>query len=191
MNEPSPRYAQALKATRDFHATKDLFTGRFLLNYRHYVEMVLAEHDVLTVLDYGCGKGRQWSEPMADGRMLADRWKVKQVLHDPGVPQFSKEPKGTFDLVICTQVLCYVPTKDVRWIMDRLCGFADKAVFVGERIGPVKKKIHNDYLDEMPRNLDHEEWKSLLLTADLSKPVYLGTRGSRHNAYQSKFERIA
>lgn len=190
MVEPSRRYFEALELTRNFHATQKTFTGRFLLHYVRELKQVIDELGCKTLLDYGCGKGRQWNEPMEEnGPMLADLLGVTSTLYDPGWPAYEKEPTGKFDIVVCTQVLGSIPIADLPWAVDRLHSFATKAVFVGERLGKVKKLIHIHMRKEMPHEWTHDQWAAVLKRPDDLK-VYLKTRnglpdeGTRYEVLQ-------
>lgn len=182
MSEPSPRYYEALRATQEFHATHKTFTGRFLIRYSADVKALIEEYDCKTMLDYGCGKGRQWSEPMDlenPSPMLADFLGLKRTnitLYDPGVPKFEEEPEGKFDIVVCTQALGSIPIADLPWAVERLYGFANKCVYVAERLAAhVKKDIHHHMIDEMPHGWTREQWVEVLKRPDSDVPGYFRT----------------
>ena len=59
--------------------------------------------EIKTILDYGCGEGTL--APFIISAGITDR---KWALYDPGVPEFSDEPTGRYDLVITTDVLEHV-----------------------------------------------------------------------------------
>lgn len=166
--EPSESYYRALTATQHLHAKSKKFNGRFLVRYLPGIERLIADLGCKTLLDYGCGKGVQWQNPMESGGFLADRLGVEVTLYDPGWPKFAAEPQGTFDIVICTQVLGSIPKQDLPWVVDRLLGFAGKALFVGERAmnNPLRKDLHAHMADEMPHGWGHEEWLELLRRPD-------------------------
>lgn len=179
MSEPTEAYTRALKATQAYHARKQgkTFSGAFMFkDQRHRLAEICQRYSVETMLDYGCGYGQQYdmregadgkgikpNEPGFDpaGRSLFDILGLKNknvTRYDPGIPNVSAEPVGKFDLVACVQVLGCVPTADLPWVIDRLYGFATKAVFVAERIGAPHKAIHDHMAGEMPRNTSAEEW---------------------------------
>jgi hypothetical protein len=53
------------------------------------------------------------------------RW----TLYDPCLEAYARLPSETADLVLAVNVLEYAPLKDLQWIMDEICNFADKAVY--------------------------------------------------------------
>lgn len=181
MSEPSASYYRALRATQVKHASSPVFSGRFLLRYLEDVRMLVREHAVETVLDYGCGKGHQWTTEIADGQgMLADILGVRPTLYDPGWPQFAAEPQGQFDMVICTQALGSIPIIDLPWVVMRMMEHARRVLYVGEKLGPVRKRIHKDMAGEMPHEWTHDQWAAELQKARMpGKTIALRTNDKR------------
>ncbi len=174
MTEPTPAYFEALAATQELHATSNKFNGRFFLRYAADVHHIIKRLGCKTLLDYGCGKGWQWRDPVEDGGPLLDQVLGVQVTkYDPGWPEFAAEPTGTFDIVVCTQVLGSIPIADLPWAVERLYGFATKAVYVGERIGPVRKKVHAHMVDQMPHGWSHAQWAAALRRPGASVEAWL------------------
>ena len=58
-----------------------------------------------TTLDYGCGKGWQWTK-----KELHKKYNIKRpFMYDPGVSGIDQKPHGlTFDCTICTDVMEHV-----------------------------------------------------------------------------------
>jgi hypothetical protein len=149
----SPDYYAALTRTQRHHQAKQgkTFSGSFTWKQRRRIKGLIDRFEATSMLDYGCGWGKQYQERDENtGQSLADFWGFDPVKFDPGVPHFQAEPKGSFDLVICVQVLGSIPTADLPAIVDRLYGHATKAIFVAERIGGVRKPIFEDMEAAMP-----------------------------------------
>jgi hypothetical protein len=72
------------------HTNLDPTEARFILSGR----------DIITVLDYGCGKGGMVER-------LGQHFTV--IGYDPAVPKYSFKPHGIFDAVICADVLEHIP----------------------------------------------------------------------------------
>jgi hypothetical protein len=114
-----------------------------------------------TILDYGCGKGMQYKEPLPYAS--EDNWQtfneylgVTVYKYDPCVPEHSTlPPVGTkFDGVICTQVLNSIPDDDMPWVRDLLEGYATKFCFVGlnfQREAKGKKTMYDPEYFKQPR----------------------------------------
>lgn len=90
------------------------------------------------LLDYGCGKGKQYSDDRVN-----EWWGVKVQLYDPGVAQFSKKPTGSFDGVVCTDVLEHIPEADVAGVLDELMRYAMRFVFMTACCRPASRKLPN------------------------------------------------
>lgn len=178
LREPGAEYEHALRATRRHHARHKTFSGRFLVRYIDDVKAIVETHGCKTMLDYGCGKGVQYEQPLANGQFILEFLGVEVTKYDPGVPQFAVEPVGKFDIVICTQVIGSIPLSAQEWFVDRLYGFASKAVYVGERCGrKVKKQIHTHMASAMPQMWTHEQWAAILRRPGSPIACYLGTMG--------------
>src|SRR3990167_6811843 len=164
MTDLSPSYYRALALTKRHHAAQDkTFSGRFTWKQRKRIKAIIDRHEVRSILDYGCGKGKQYQDrDPATGQSLVEYWGVRPVLYDPGVPQYAAEPEGNFDLVFCVQVLGSIPAADLPAIIDRLYRFAGKAIFVAERIKMPRKKIFADMQNEMPHGRSVEWWMEML-----------------------------
>jgi cyclopropane fatty-acyl-phospholipid synthase-like methyltransferase len=84
--------------------------------------------NIKTILDYGCGKGKQYSEEKLHKEYFKN---ILPAMYDPAVEQFSEMPKGKFDLVICTDVLEHIPEEDIDSFLKDLYSKADTAVYLG------------------------------------------------------------
>lgn len=157
---PSPAYYAALEASKQVHKGKQ-FTGKFLRPHAPFIKEIIDRLGCKTVLDYGCGKGQQyeWVIP-STGQTIEQFWGVTVTKYDPAYPPFAKEPEGTFDLVICTQVLGAIPVSDIPWVAGRLYWLADKALYVSERLGTARKELGNNTLRPTDWSLD--KWQSAL-----------------------------
>lgn len=144
--EPTKAYDEALEASKRIHKGK-AFTGKFLRPHAIYIKEIIDRLGVKTILDYGCGKGHQyeWVIP-STGQTIEQFWGVEVVKYDPAYPKFDREPSGSFDLVICTQVLGAIPVSDHGWVIDRLYSLADKALYVSERLGEARKIVGDQSL---------------------------------------------
>ena len=78
-----------------------------------------------TLLDYGCGKGLQYSE-----------WKhheelgVMPALYDPAVPEFEELPEGKFDGVYSTDVMEHIPKEQLPEVFTHIFSKAERFVFL-------------------------------------------------------------
>lgn len=180
MSEPSPAYYEALRATQKLHANSKKFNGRFLSRYIDDIKPLIDELGCKTLLDHGCGGAKCWNNPMDDGQKLDQYLGVIPTLYDPGLPRYSREPQGKYDIVICTQVLGSIPIADLPWVVDRLYGFAGKALYVGERLDPVRKQVHAHMKGQMPHEWSPQQWADVLRRPGSDIKVVLRTRSEKH-----------
>lgn len=74
------------------------------------------------LLDYGSGKGRQYSV-----MRLHERWGgLRPVCYDVGVPALAARPEGKFDGIICSDVMEHIDPADVDEVLADIFGFASR-----------------------------------------------------------------
>lgn len=155
--DPSPRYTEMLTAYRTMHDVGEVqsglpaektFPGFSLYAHMATVKELAAQTGARTLLDYGAGKGvLHGAKPlkMPDGSFvdsLASYWGIERTaLYDPGYKPYWARPVGTFDLVICCDVLEHVPEEDAQWIMEDIAGHARRGVFLVIACYPAKKSL--------------------------------------------------
>jgi len=171
MNQPSKYYTTSVELGQQFQKSNPKnWAGNDSKNYHNQIRVLMDRYDAKTVLDYGCGKGEQYStlnsyvlhfaspgvstEPMT----FQTRINAKSVYKfDPCVEEFNIEPVGQkFDAVICTQVLGSIPDADISWIKDKFMNYATKFVFIGihSAIPKSKKRIYDNTHVNMYRTVD-------------------------------------
>jgi hypothetical protein len=156
---PSPRYIELQSLYRAMHEQgetslgippKLTFPGKSLGPQVTRIKRLIERTGAQTVLDYGCGKGLQY-EPYAirgeSGAALPsviEYWNVDEVVcYDPCYAPYSELPRGSFDGVICTDVLEHCPEEDVSWIVAELFSFASRFVFANIACYPAIKRLAN------------------------------------------------
>jgi hypothetical protein len=143
--EPSPRYRKLIELYRQMHVEGEktlgmpperTFAGGSLLPRAVEIKKLIDETGAQSLLDYGAGKGRQyaWRDIQLPDctriESLTSYWGVTEVaVYDPGYEPLARLPSGTYDGVICTDVLEHCPTEDIPWIVDELFGFARRFVY--------------------------------------------------------------
>lgn len=130
---------QLLDQYQEMHKNRKRFPGFSLKHYINFIIHLVEMYQPQSLLDYGCGKGLQYSE-----RKYHEKWGgLLPAPYDPAVPQFSTKPTGTFDGVICTDVLEHVPESELPQVLLDLSGYANKFVFVAIATFPSKKILPN------------------------------------------------
>jgi len=179
---PSSYYLDSVTKGREFQKNNDKnWTGADSKNYHNQIRYLMDKYQAQTVLDYGCGKGHQYTIPgcygLDDGTTtelmtFQERINARSVFkYDPCVPELDQLPAPTmkFDAVICTQVLGSIPDADLGWLSDLIAGYAAKFVFIGLHGPdmPVKSKklmydpAHLTHPRSIPWYLRHfaNDWK--------------------------------
>lgn len=119
------------------HADKN-FQGLSILNHVKSIRTLLTETDSHTMLDFGCGRGEAYKSPHKLYKQLGlPRHAV--TLYDPAFMPTSKLPVGCFDLVVCSDVLEHLVPEETGAFIERLFGYANKAVWASFCARPAKK----------------------------------------------------
>lgn len=168
MGRPSRAYEQCLNDCKRHHQSSKTFSGKLLRPHAPFIKAIIDRHNCRSILDYGCGKGEQYrwvshgeGASIPGGMTIEQFWGIPVTKYDPAYEPFSEKPQGKFDLVICTHTLGSIPVQDLQWIIDELYGFANKALYVAEKIGPIKKHaIERRSL--CPVNWQAEDWARVL-----------------------------
>lgn len=129
---PSPHYSDLTFLYSQMHnicgapeaglTADEVFSGISLRPHLETIRTLIDAADILTILDYGSGKGRYWSE--------LDRPDVDVALYDPGIPQINVLPQGRYDMVVCTDVMEHVHEDDVPWVLREIVDKAHFAIFM-------------------------------------------------------------
>lgn len=149
----SDYYKQSVELGKKFQTASSSWAGTDCKNYHNYIRSLMDKYDAKTVLDYGCGKGQQYTDvvpyilpnkQLTEPMTFQTRINAESVYKfDPCVKEFEIEPIGQkFDAVSCTQVLGTIPDVDMPWLKDKLMNYATKFVFIGlhKPDKPVKSK---------------------------------------------------
>ena len=157
----SPYYLESVQQGTEFQKNNKSWAGYDVVKYQKKIKDLVDCYDAKTILDYGCGKGMQYKEPLPyasenNWQTFDEYLGVTVYKYDPCVPEHSTlPPVGTkFDGVICTQVLSSIPDDDMTWVRDLLEGYATKFCFVGlnfQREAKGKKTMYDPEYFQQPR----------------------------------------
>lgn len=114
-----------IRQYRIMHRHPGYFRGLTTLKYSDVIMRLVHKYKVKEILDYGCGKGEQYHAP----HNLAKMWGVRVGLYDPGVPEFSSLPDGSFGGVICCDVMEHIPEAYVDSVLREIFDRATRFVF--------------------------------------------------------------
>lgn len=116
--------------------SKGYYNGRSILRHKGKVRNIVNATKSSTILDYGSGKGWQYSKFKMD-----KFWNVSVDCYDPYVENFSILPNKTYDGVICTDVLEHIPEDKLNEVLSIIFSKATKFVFFCVHIKEAKKKF--------------------------------------------------
>lgn len=88
------------------------------------LKIVNGRHKPITILDYGCGKG-VLGEYIVKNCSRELSW----TNYDPGMPEYDTLPKGTFDLVITTDVLEHIEEESLPIVLKQLAERTGKLLY--------------------------------------------------------------
>lgn len=156
---PSSRYLDLQSMYRQMHINGEQFLGTpaestfpgFSLDAQlGRIKALIERTGAQVVLDYGCGKGKQYEPRVikdgAGGQWpgVLDYWDIDEIVcYDPCYERYSKLPEGKFDGVISTDVLEHCPEQDVPWIIDEIFSYATRFVFANVACYPAHKRLPN------------------------------------------------
>lgn len=182
---PTEHYHRAIEEAQTHHLSSKTYSGKFLRPHAPYIKEIIDRLECRNVLDYGCGKGKQYEwradadgQAIPKGMTIEEYWGVPVRKFDPAYPPLAAAPTDRFDLVICTHVVGSVPRADLRWFRQGLERYALKAIYYAEKLGTVGKQVFSRP-DLMPRDWTREEWKEALRSDRGGLEVWLATREDR------------
>jgi hypothetical protein len=150
------------------HQTSKTFSGSLAFHHAAAIKTLVKRIGATSVLDYGAGKGEQYQ---GEGSLDAF-WGVPVTKYDPAWPPFAAQPKGRFDLVICTHTLCWIPVADLHDMFNAFAVYARHAVYIGEMVGAVPKKagiVRNP--EDFPFGWSRARWQQAIRASGLQQIV--------------------
>lgn len=132
------------------------FPGRSVLQHAWLINQLIRKHNSVTLLDYGCGLGMQYSK-----EHVQKWWGIHPTLYDPAVPRYAKRPSGVYDGVICSDVLEHVPRNDVAAVIQDVMKYAVHWAFFSICCRPANRLLP-DGTNAHCTILPPDEWRGLL-----------------------------
>lgn len=159
----SSTFWRAVEEAKAHHASSKTYSGKLMRPHWPFIMEEVQKLQVCSILDYGCGKGRQyeWIVPEI-GETLRKIFGCPITLYDPAYPPFASKPEGKFDYVICTHVLGSVPVQDREAVVDEIYSYAMEGVYIAEKLGPVGKKVFTEAEEFTHGQMTRDGWLALL-----------------------------
>lgn len=124
------------------HPTKCVMWGQAITQKRNEVKNFIISTKPESILDYGSGKGFQYSEHKIHKNWThGDYICPEPVCYDPGVPEFSEKPGVKFDSVLCFDVMEHIPEQEYEKVLKEIFNYARKSVCFNIAINPAKKSF--------------------------------------------------
>lgn len=130
----SSEYVEQYKLMHE--SSEGMFPGQQTIFVKDYIKNMIDLYECSTLLDYGCGKGLQYTN-----HLVHSDWGVTINLYDIGVLEFSNKPNHTFDMVVSTDVLEHCETAYIPEILQELNNLATKSVLVSIATRLAKKTL--------------------------------------------------
>ena len=111
---------------KQYHRENNNYSGNSLQPQAMHIQDLIIDTKSQTVLDYGCGKGHQYTK----WNMHKD-WGLMPELYDPAVPTHDVLPNKQFDGIISTDVMEHIPEEQIPEVFEYIFSHADKFVFLG------------------------------------------------------------
>lgn len=127
------------------HRVDNTFEGYSILNLAHDIGNAVNHFQCQTILDYGSGKGRQYSVLKIHEKYFNG---IIPDLYDPAVDGIDILPNKIYDMVLSTDVLEHVHPSFVDSTLDEIFDRASKVVYLGictrkaTKLMPNKENCH-------------------------------------------------
>lgn len=162
----SQGYARVINGETVYTAAADTFCGSALPNFVRPVRALIRSTGARTILDYGAGKGLQYSWSIhVDGARyhnVQQYWGVERIaLYEPALPGCDVLPTTALHGVVCTDVLARIPESDLPWVLEEMFTLAQKFVFANVACYPDLTQLPNG--DNAHCTVRTPEWWQTLL----------------------------
>jgi hypothetical protein len=147
----SEAYYRIVENGKEYHKSNKTWTGRHTVPYAKKIKELVEKHNARSLLDYGCGKGLQYTtdvewEPGVATTLDKYLGITDVEKFDPCWPEFEQYPSldKKYDGIILIQCLSFVPDNDLSILRQHLEKMSTKFCYIGERhsgtSGDVKPK---------------------------------------------------
>lgn len=191
---PSKLYYELCEQGRIYHTNRKVSRGVDVKKYLRQIKILVDHFGAKTMLDYGCGKGEQYSVPRHWRLHETEPKTLDQYLNldsfyafDPWVVGLDQLPSVDleFDCIICTQVLGNLPEEDFPWLLDTWSKWAKKFIFIGELSPSLEPNRHDRLITRSVRTIpwyldQFENWQGC--------PIFWYWKGEEHTSQNAWYD---
>ena len=170
---PSKEYLENIKYYKEMHTegyhlidgrkrnADEAYDGKSTINYAFIIKKIIKKNQILSMLDYGCGKGYFYKNSFRIGdqqiKSLKNYWKIDIDLYDPCYAEHEliNEDK-VYDLTICVDVLEHIPSQDINWILYKIFKKTKKFIFLNVACYPAIALLPNGQNAHI--NINKPDW---------------------------------
>ena len=171
--KPSTEYYENLEYYKKMHVegyklsngktrtSEKAYNGKSTLIFAKLIKDIILKNKIITMLDYGCGKGFFYKNPSNQNglkiKSLKNYWNIDIDLYDPCFEENANlDENKYYDLVICIDVLEHIPTNDIDWILEKLLNKAKKYLFINVACHPAIALLPNG--ENAHVNIQEPKW---------------------------------
>ena len=161
---------------KQYHQNNNHYQGDNLAPQLPHILELIQTTQSTTLLDYGCGKGNQWTNNILPVST--------PTLYDPAVPEHEKKPKGTYHGVISTDVMEHIPEGQIPQVFQEISKYATRFVFLAIATDPaiaILPNGENAHCTIKPLDWWVDEWWRCAVKDDIT--VHIKTYG-QYEGYQ-------
>jgi len=154
-----------------FTANPSLWDGRcFDQKILSLFRRVVKKRKSFRVVDWGCGKARYYGDVLKEFAGRVQTW----YLYDPGYRKYSTPPEGTYDVLLCCDVMEHVLDENMwetlvamDWVLD------EKGIAIFTICGNPDNRTFENGVNTHVNLKSFEEWQKILKHAFGDKKVIL------------------
>lgn len=158
------------------HHRKHKRYGNSYAKQHQIIEKLIKKTNSKTLLDYGCGKGTQYTV-----KNLHKAWGFMPDLYDPAIENFSILPDKMYDGIYSTDVMEHIPEEVLPEVFEYIFTHSNKFVFLGISTSLAKAILPNgENAHCTVQTLDWWEEK-INSIVEVKTPTWIRTYGKKCN----------
>ena len=148
-------------------------------SYRHQHKIIcglVKQTESKTLLDYGCGKGKQYTE-----KNLHKAWGFMPDLYDPAIEEFSALPDKMYEGIYSTDVMEHIPEEVLPEVFEYIFTHSSKFVFLGISSSLARAILPNG--ENAHCTVETLDWweEKINSIVEIKTPTWIKTYGTKCN----------